>query len=155
MKLRRSWILILVIAFMSLGMGSMGAGAGGKVKRPKHNFRATITDVSSVQTHVEYAACGGHTRLEGNNGKSEVSIPFERVERVVISDKDERYKTATVNFWDGRTFQVDIKAYLACTGVTEMGDVTVKVRYLRQIDFERGEYTDDGSKDESDGKPSS
>jgi hypothetical protein len=134
-------ILIVALSFLCLGMGDMPE-SDKKIPKPKRNFKASITDVQMAESQAEFMACGGKAKLQGFNGKTEVLVPFEKIRHVTFADHDNRYQKATVTFWNGKPYKLNVKRHLVCSGITELGEMRVKVKYIRKVDFEKGEFSD-------------
>ncbi len=136
-------VLFAFVAFsvLCLGMGDMPE-SDKKIPRPKRNFSASITDVQMAESSAEHMSCGGVTKLQGFNGKTEVLVPFEKIQQVTFADYDNRYQTATVTFWNKKTYKLNVKRHLVCTGETELGEMRIKVKYIRKVAFEKGEFSD-------------
>lgn len=136
-------LVLVSLSFFCLGMGDMGQKSK-KVLRPKKNFKAEIVDVDMTKTRIEFAACGGKTRLQGYNGKTEVLVPFSKIQRIRFSDDDNRYQRAILTFWTGESYELRVKKHLVCSGFSTMGSIRIKVKHLREVVFEEGEYSEKG-----------
>ena len=134
-------ILMIALSLLCLGMGDMPE-SDKKIPKPRRNFSASITDVQMAESSARHMSCGGVTKLQGFNGKTEVLVPFEKIQYVSFADHDNRYQKATIKFWNGKSYKLNVKRHLVCTGVTELGEMRVKVKYIRKVAFEKGEYSD-------------
>jgi len=135
-------LAVLLAALICLGMSGMGGTTSDKFPKPKKNFEATIIDTQMMQTKADLLACDGSTYLTAYRGKSKVRVPFSKIEAVAFSAHDNRYKRAVVKFWNGHTHDLLVKKYQICTGRTEMGELSIKVKHLKEVIFEKGPYTE-------------
>jgi hypothetical protein len=115
------------------------SGLGGNdetAPRPSENFPATITDRTLVVTRVEFCACEGATALPAQRGKAKVSIPFEKIGYVEFRDGSDGMQQATVHLTDGAAHPVLVKGSVRCTGVSDLGDLSIRVQDVRKVVFE-------------------
>ncbi|MBZ0273173.1 hypothetical protein K8I61_14135 [bacterium] len=137
MHFRRAAV-IFVAACCSLAMGSMGGGDDKKFPNPRMNYRAAITDTKGAHFQAELVACGGETKLTAYQGEAKFLVPFQNIRHIAFTDHDNRYRSAKVTFWNGETHEVRVKRQLVCTGRTNLGEMYLKVRDLREVVFEKG-----------------
>ncbi|MCL4235654.1 MAG: hypothetical protein KJ042_14175 [Deltaproteobacteria bacterium] len=137
-------IMICVFAATALGMGDMG-GTPAKFPKPRKNFHAKIVDVKGEVSEAELVSCGGSTKITGYRGSTKIEVPFGRIHTVRIKDLDNRYKTAELTFWDETNYEIRVKSFGVCQGLTSLGEVTVKIKDIREVVFEKGEHSEFGT----------
>lgn len=136
--------VLVVCATFLMAMGDMGGKTSSKMPTPTKNFHASITDTGGVVSEAELVSCDGKTRLTGYRGKTKVDVPFSKIQSAVVKDLDNRYKQVELTFWDGTQYEYQVKSYSYCQGRTSFGDVTVKIRDIKNVEFEKGEYSETG-----------
>jgi hypothetical protein len=132
---RRTVLGAAVAAVFMMSMSGLG-GSDETAPRPADNFPATITDKTQVSTRVEYCACEGTTSLPAERGKAKVSIPFARIGWVEFRDAADGMQQATVHLADGQTHDVRVKGSVRCTGVSDLGDLAIRIGDVRKVVFE-------------------
>jgi hypothetical protein len=145
MKARTVGVLLVLASVLCLGMGGLSGTNPNKFPHPSKNFKAVITDTLMTRSDADLVSCDGATKLPALRGETRVRIPFEKISRIAFVDYDNRYRTATVTFWNGEVFDIQVRKFLVCTGRTNIGEVFIKVQNMKEVVFEKGEYskTDD------------
>ena len=136
MKIRLMTVgAVLAAAVVLMSMGGMG-GSDDAVPTPDRNFAATITDKTNVVTHAEYLACDGKTVLRAERGKTVVTVPFEKIRSAEFRNAEKDYQQVTLLLNDGTTHEVQVPNGEKCTGTTDLGAVSIRVRDLLRVQIE-------------------
>jgi hypothetical protein len=82
-----STIVIIMVAFFTIGMGTLGEKEPTKIPEPKDNFSATIIDQSDVSSEITLFSLEGQTFISGKYGGATVSIPFDNIQGIDLYAK--------------------------------------------------------------------
>jgi hypothetical protein len=137
--IRRLPIFLLVIAIAALTMGMESMGGSDKFPTPKVNYLATVTDTTMVVHQASFVSIGGDTDLSGYRGKAFVTIHFKRISRVAVKPGESKaFVRATVTLTDGEQVDLKVKGLLRCYGVTDIGNMSIRMRDVRSIELKKG-----------------
>ncbi len=137
MKKRSLALAVLACAFCLMGMGELGGGTD-EIPEPDEYFAATITDKEMVAIRAEHLACDGQTMLKALRGKATISVPFSRIRAAEFTAGEDGYQDATITLQDNSVHRVRVKNIVKCTGMTEIGGMSIRTRDLHRVDFEYG-----------------
>lgn len=134
--MKRATLLILLISFW-ITLTAMGKPPEGNIPKPETNFSATVIDDQDISTKCQHVSWEGKTFLAGWRGKGIVTIPFEKVKRVVlIGNVRDGKKDSQVTLKNGEVVAVTFNAESRLYGMTSFGSYMITVRNLKEIIFE-------------------
>ena len=130
-------LLIIAMALLFMGMEGLG-GSSEKFPMPKLNYKAVVTDMEAVEHQAHHVSVNGKTSLSGFRGKASLSVDFRRIDRVTISKGDTKtYVYAHVVLRNGREVDLKVKGLTRCYGVTDLGEMSVRMRDIKSIVFDK------------------
>jgi len=129
--------LLLLAAPPASGMGLGGEDEPtARIPEPAMNWRVRVTDVDMQQIEVVRASFDGHVFLTGMMGKAKVSVPFEKIEKVVFEPTGEgRDLLAVVALKGGGQQSLVVHGRTPCFGEAPFGNVEIELRHLRDAVF--------------------
>ena len=81
-------LVIIGVAFLALGMGSLGEEEPTKIPEPNDDFSATVIDQRDISSDITLFSLDGQTFLSGKHGGATVSIPFKNIREIAFYAKD-------------------------------------------------------------------
>lgn len=81
-------LVIIGVAFLALGMGSLGEEEPTKIPEPNDDFSATLIDQRDISSDITLFSLDGQTFLSGKHGGATVSIPFKNIREIEFYAKD-------------------------------------------------------------------
>ena len=144
--MRRLMFMALMLCLVSLfTMGMEGMGADDKFPEPSKNYTATVVDTASVAHKVRKVSMEGKTYVTGLLGKASITIDFEKIDTVSVSpSEDKAYVDAKLKLRDGTTVEVKVRSLSKCYGETDLGNMSVRARDIKSIDFDEPVTSKDG-----------
>jgi hypothetical protein len=134
--MKRSALLILLISFW-VALSAMAKPPQGEIPMPEINFTATFIDDQEISTKCQQVSWDGKTFLTGTRGKGIVTIPFEKVKRVVFTGNvRDGKKDSQVTLKNGEVVAVTFNAEARLYGTTSFGSYMITVKNLKEILFE-------------------
>ncbi|MFC1854976.1 hypothetical protein ACFL2A_00350 [Thermodesulfobacteriota bacterium] len=128
--------IILIISFFMMGMGDLGGTPEGSIPMPDKDYKATITDVNSVETVANFVSINGKGYVKGKRGSANVTIPFENINTVTVSlSEDEKDVDTDLKLVDGKSISIKVDGNLDLSGKTDFGTIKIKVRDITKIEF--------------------
>lgn len=126
-------IFFVAIWFIFTGMGQPPV----EVPKPSISFSATVIDDQEIATKCQQVSWNGEVSFVGRRGKGVVSIPFERVKKVVfLGEAREGKRDSQMILRDGEivavTFNEDDRFY----GITNFGNYRITAKNIKEIVFE-------------------
>jgi hypothetical protein len=117
----------------ALGMGLSEDEPTERIPEPSLNFRFRVTDTEMTKFEVVRASFDGHIYLTGAMGKARVSVPFEKIERVIFEPTGEgRDMLAMVTLKGGGQQNLVVNGSTPCFGEADFGNVQIEIRHLRE-----------------------
>ena len=115
----------------------MGKALESEIPKPEIDFAATVVDDQGISTKCRFANWEGQLFFTGTRGKGTVSIPFEKVKKVVfIGESISGKKDAQVTLRSGEvvagTFDDESRFY----GTTTFGTYKITAKNIKEIIFE-------------------
>jgi hypothetical protein len=132
---RAIFFALLAMSFFLLGMGDMGGGEKTP-RKPKDNYSGTVTDRSLNKQVVSYIHCEGRSSIKGYQGEMRLTLKFEQLKQVDFSPAVTGYVDGLVLFRSGETRQLRFKNLTRCYGDTNIGQMMIRLRDLKQIVFD-------------------
>ena len=71
--------MIIMIAFFTIGMGTLGEKEPTKIPEPDDNFSAKVVDQCDISSEMTLFNLEGQTFISGKYGGATVSIPFDNI----------------------------------------------------------------------------
>ena len=131
-------ILLFTCALFLMGMEGLGGSSDIKFPKPKLNYGATITDSEGVVHKANFISVNGKTSITGLRGKANITVNFNRVASATFSKTETKtWVTAHVVLRSGREIDLKVKGLARCYGMTDLGEMSVRMRDLRQIVFDK------------------
>ncbi len=135
----RHWLKVLLLCttvLFILGMEGFG-GSSDKFPEPKLDYGATITDLEGVDHQARKISFNGDTALTGFRGKASLTITFKRIARVDVTKTETKtYVNAHLLLRDGKEVDLRVKGLARCYGITDLGEMSVRMRDLKTIVFD-------------------
>lgn len=79
--------VIIMIAFFTIGMGTLGGREPTKIPEPDDNFSAKVVDQCDVSSEMTLFNLEGQTFISGKYGGAAVSIPFDNTQGIDLYAK--------------------------------------------------------------------
>jgi len=134
--MRRPLFAILFLS-MWVVLTGMSQPPQGRIPTPEIDFAATFIDDQDISTNCREVSWEGKTFLTGMRGKGIVTIPFEKVKRVLfIGGVLEGRRDAQVTLRDGEVVAVTFDSESRVYGMTSYGSYQITVKNLKEILFE-------------------
>jgi hypothetical protein len=134
--MRRPLFAIIFIC-MWITLTGMSQPPQGRIPTPEIDFAATFIDDQEISTNCREVSWEGKTFLTGMRGKGTVTIPFEKVKRVVfIGDVREGKRDAQVTLRNGEVVAVTFDGESRLYGMTSYGSYQITVKNLNEIVFD-------------------
>jgi hypothetical protein len=129
-------IVLVVAAFLALGMGDMSLTGGENTPRqPSRNFTGVVTDRSMHTLAVTHMHCEGKTHVKAYLGEMRVELSFDKVARVEFGANDAGYISGVVSFRDGETKRLQFRGHTRCYGQSELGPMMIQLKDVKQIEL--------------------
>jgi hypothetical protein len=132
MKKSRYFGLVILICFLTVGMGNMGERGVIDIPEPEKNYTATLVDQTDVSMDLEKFSFEGQTYFIGKLGRSEISIDFDKIGSVLFILQDDRVK-AKVNLKDGKALEILVDKGKNCYGISSFGNVRIEVQDIKKV----------------------
>ena len=129
-------LLGLLAPASTTGMGVLDEDSPTtRIPEPSTNFKVRITDVELATYEATRASFDGHVFLTGLWGKTKVSVPFEKIDKVMFDPGEGSEIVAIVSLRDGTNKTLSVRGTTPCFGEATFGNVSVQVRHLRDVVF--------------------
>jgi hypothetical protein len=132
MKKSRYFGLVILICFLTVGMGNMGEMGVIDIPEPEKNYTATLVDQTDVSMDLEKFSFEGQTYFIGKLGRAEISIDFDKIDLVLFILQDDHVK-AKVNLKDGKALEILIDKDKNCYGISSFGNVRIEVQDIKKV----------------------
>jgi len=132
MKKSRYFGLVILICFLTVGMGNMGERGVIDISEPEKNYTATLVDQADVSMDLEKFSFEGQTYFIGKLGRAEISIDFGKIDSVLFILQDDHVKTK-VNLKDGKALEILIDKDKNCYGISSFGNVRIEVQDIKKV----------------------
>jgi hypothetical protein len=130
MKKSRYFGLIILICFLTVGMGNMGERGVIDIPEPEKNHAATLVDQADVSMDLEKFSFEGQTYFIGKLGRAEISIDFDKIDSVLFILQDDQVK---VNLKDGKALEILVDKGKNCYGISSFGNVRIEVQDIKKV----------------------
>ena len=132
MKKSRYFGLVILICFLTVGMGNMGEMGVIDIPEPEKNYTATLVDQTDVSMDLEKFSFEGQTYFIGKLGRSEISIDFDKIDSVLFILQDDQVK-GKVNLKDGKALEILVDKGKNCYGISSFGNVRIEVQDIKKV----------------------
>lgn len=134
MKRALTFLLLMVVWFVFSGMGKTPES---EIPKPDINFAATVIDDQAISTKCSFVSWEGHLFFAGTRGKGFISIPFEKVKRVVfVGEASDGKKDSQVTLRSGEVVAVIFEEESRFYGQTTFGTYKIAAKNIKEIIFE-------------------
>ena len=132
--MKKGWYfgLVILICFLTVGMGNMGEMGVIDIPEPEKNYTATLVDQTDVSMDLEKFSFEGQTYFIGKLGRAEISIDFDKIDSVLFILQDDHVK-AKVNLKDGKALEILIDKDKNCYGISSFGNVRIEVQDIKKV----------------------
>ncbi len=132
MKKSRYFGLVILICFLTVGMGNMGEMGVIDIPEPEKNYTATLVDQADVSMDLEKFSFEGRTYFIGKLGRAEISIDFDKIGSVLFILQDDHVKVK-VNLKDGKALEILVDKGKNCYGISSFGNVRIEVQDIKKV----------------------
>jgi hypothetical protein len=132
--MKKGWYFgfVILICFLTVGMGNMGERGVIDIPEPEKNYTATLVDQTDVSMDLEKFSFEGQTYFIGKLGRAEISIDFDKIDLVLFILQDDHVK-AKVNLKDGKALEILIDKDKNCYGISSFGNVRIEVQDIKKV----------------------
>ena len=128
--------LLLSTPTTAPAMGDFGGeGALTRIPEPSLSYRVRVTDTEMNAFEVTKASFDGHVYLSGTVGKARVSVPFDRIKKVIFEPLEGQEMLAVVTLQDGSQQSMHVRGRTPCYGLADFGNVSIDLADLRDATF--------------------
>lgn len=134
--MKRLLIVLLLIAGWVVFAG-MGKTPESEIPKPEIDFSATVIDDQGISTKCRFVSWEGQLFFVGFRGKGSVSIPFEKVKKVVfIGESGSGKKDTQITLRNGDVVAVTFDDESRFYGTTTFGTYKITTKNIKEIIFE-------------------
>ena len=133
--MKKTWYLLLlvVIGFTSLGMGSFGGQDSVETPEPNRIYTVKLIDQSDVSMDLEKLTCDGQTYITGEMGRARLSIDFLKISAIFFYLEDDKVRTEiTLN--DGQKATIYMEKNIPWFGKASFADVRIETKDIKTIE---------------------
>jgi len=136
--MRKSWYLglVVLICFLTVGMGNMGGRDVIDIPEPEKNYSVTLVDQTDVSMDLEKFSFEGQTYFIGKLGRAEISIDFDKIDSVLFILQDDNVK-AKVKLKEGKTLEILADKGKYCYGISSFANVRIELQDIKKITIDR------------------
>ena len=127
--------LVILICFLTVGMGNMRERGVIDIPEPEKNYTAALVDQADVSMDLEKFSFEGQTYFIGKLGRAEISIDFGKIDSVLFILQDNHVK-ARVNLKDGKALEILIDKDKNCYGISSYGNVRIQLQDIKKINLQ-------------------
>lgn len=128
-------VILMLSSFLMLT--AMGGKGGGFERAPRvdKSFSVIVTDASGNKIAGEKFSWEGRIHFAGYLGMASVTVPFEKIKEILVSDKREKKVKVTAKLKDGADAVFEIDADSRCYGEAAFGSFMLTMEEIRSIAF--------------------
>jgi hypothetical protein len=126
-------LLLIVIGFTTLGMGSFGGQDSVETPEPNRIYTAMLIDQSDVSMSLEKLTCNGQTFITGEMGRARLSIDFLKISAIFFYVEDDKVR-AQVILNDGQKVSLYIEKNIPWYGKATFAAVRIETKDIKTID---------------------
>lgn len=129
-------LVALLLPISAVAMGDLtGAGGVTRIPEPSLSYQVRVTDTEMNQFLVDKASFEGHIYLSGKVGKARVSVPFDKIRKVIFEPMEGGDVLAVVTLDSGRQQSLTVVGSTPCYGLADFGNVVIQLTDLRDAEF--------------------
>lgn len=130
------FLVALLLPISAVAMGDLtGAGGVTRIPEPSLSYQVRVTDTEMNQFLVDKASFEGHIYLSGVVGKARVSVPFDKIRKVIFEPLADGQVLAVVTLATGRQQSLTVRGDTPCFGLADFGNVAIQLSDLRDAEF--------------------
>ncbi|MFZ3072668.1 MAG: hypothetical protein WA162_05450 [Thermodesulfobacteriota bacterium] len=134
--MKKNLSVFMAVAAFAL-LTAMGGTPDSEVPVPKVDFRVTITDDQDVITKCANVSWEGETFFKAERGKGVVTVPFEKIKKIVkIGSAVNRKTDFQLLLKTGEVVAVTTDDDMRFFGVTSFGTYRIFAKNIKEISFE-------------------
>jgi hypothetical protein len=133
--MKKAWYLLLLvmIGFSTLGMGSFGGQDSVETPEPDRIYTAKLIDQSDVSMELKKLTCNGQTYITGEMGRARLSIDFLKISAIFFYLEDDKVRTEiTLN--DGQKATIYMEKNIPWFGKASFADVKIETKDIKTIE---------------------
>lgn len=134
--MKRLLIVLLLITGWVVFAG-MGTTPDSEIPKPDIDFPATVVDDQGISTKCRFVSWEGQLFFVGFRGKGSVSIPFEKVKKVVFIGESSGGKRDTqIILRNGDVVAITFDDESRFYGTTTFGTYKITAKNVKEIIFD-------------------
>ena len=133
--MKRAWygLLLVMIGFITLGMGSIGSQDTVETPEPNRIYMAKLIDQSDVSVALEKLTCNGQTFVTGDMGRARLSIDFQKIRTILFFLEDDKVRTEII-LNDGQKATIYMEKNTPWFGRASFANVRIETKDIKTID---------------------
>jgi len=135
MKRGAKFLLLLMVAFLCMGMGGLGGHPEGTVPETEVHIQADIKDRDGISTNLNQFSMNGKTFLDALRGQGQLTIPFQHIDTITFSEVRKEELKVDVKLKSGAVMTLTIHTDAKFYGSTGFGAFQIKAKDVYSIDF--------------------
>lgn len=135
MKRGLTFLLLIVVALLCMGMGGLGGHPEGTVPETDVRIQADLKDRDGISTSLNQFSMNGETFLDTLRGQGQLTIPFQHIDTVTFSEVREEELKVDVKLKSGNVMTLAILSDAKFYGTTGYGAFQIKAKDVYSIDF--------------------
>lgn len=134
-KMKKAWhvLLLAVIGFTTIGMGSFGGQDVVETPEPNRIYAAKLIDQSDVSMELEKLTCNGQTFITGEMGRARLSIDFLKISAIFFYLEDDKVRTE-IKLTDGQKATIYMEKNIPWFGKASFADVRIETKDIKMIE---------------------
>lgn len=133
----RKMLSVLLLITGWVVFTGMGKTPENEIPKPDIDFSATVVDDQGISTKCRLVTWEGQLLFVGQRGKGSVSIPFEKVRKIVfIGEAGNGNRDTQITLRTGETVAVSFADESRFYGTTIFGTYKITVKNIKEIIFE-------------------
>jgi predicted transport protein len=131
--MRYKYLLIFLLSLFLYAMGTTD-NVVTKIPSPDRFFKVKIIDTEENEIIADNFSVTGLTYLPAEIGKTEVSIDFKKIEKILFFNQDKKLKIK-IKFTNGEVSDFTMKKDIVFFGRTGWGNLKIKSKDIKQLIF--------------------
>lgn len=133
------WVVCFGIGFLApllLGMGMFGQPAAREeVPETDKRFDVILEDLDGTVVRVTHVSYDGELYLPVFRGKGLITIPFEKIHKIEMGQKQGSRRQAKVTFNDGSSETFWVEENVLIIGKVPYGTYQIQAKDIRTLEF--------------------
>ncbi len=128
---------LLPLVIFLLGMGNLGGKPliRENAPEPKERYDALIIDMDGIAINVTYVSYDGELYLPVYQGRALITIPFNKIHKIELEEKDRNKRKTKISFKDKRTDDFLMDENILFLGKLPYGTFQIQAKDLQSIEF--------------------